>query len=703
MASQQPNERTYNVDTLKTFRYLPLHHDDEIRVLQILLASDTAAFRCKLGPIRLSEDPEYTALSYTWGDADAKYAAVAYKTETIAKTTIECDDTPFMITNNLHEALCVLRDKHEVTTIWVDQVCINQEDAEEKGHQIQQMQNIYAKAKLTYVWLGPEEDAAIAMPFIKDFAIAHEKEFFGLYSQTSDDYETGEPRFMMGTEGFQGEYYHWHYHTSLPQAGRKAWASLWDFFARPWFRRLWVLQEFIASKEVKVLAGTQECTGQQLSWAAAYIDIHQMGHLLRYDSEVRKYRIPVDNCFTLTNSIRKDVPLLYLLDKTRRFIATDLRDNVFALGGLCKTLEVTPDYSLTEAEVFLNTATALIKNSNSLDVLEQVHWPKERDDPSWVPDWTDYWRPPTLIQPILDDPRLSNPQSGDIIFPTSSTLTVHGFTIDKVDKLSAVLHPDYFDSHNPNHTYILYLFNTLVKPLKAKHKSSDSILSSFYKTLIANYITRHIIDAGKSPDIYHHDWTNFHIRLVAVAGGVQQDFNSTSAELFARHAGEKCNGRRFFITESGRLGLGPKGLRSGDRVMLFVGARVPFVMRTEDEENEVERAEREEKEKEEVQDDQSGAQEDGGEQEANKDPPHNGKELDRKQERGVSGGGIESHSPAATLEVAEAEIQEMPLGEKGETNRWILVGEAYIHGIDEWLKSEASKNLEESKVAFTLV
>jgi hypothetical protein len=105
---------------------------------------------------------------------------------------------------------------------------------------------------------------------------------------------------------------------------------------------------------------------------------------------MRKLRIPVDNCFSITNSIGKDAPLSYLLDQTRRFRVTDLRDKVFALGGLCKSLEVTPDYNLTVAEVFLNTARTLITNGNKLDVLEQAHWPKDRDDiPFWVPDWSD--------------------------------------------------------------------------------------------------------------------------------------------------------------------------------------------------------------------------------------------------------------------------------------------------------------------------
>jgi hypothetical protein len=68
-------------------------------------------------------------------------------------------------------------------------------------------------------------------------------------------------------------------------------------------------------------------------------------------------------------SMGKDRPLSYLLDQTGRFQATDLRDNVFALGGLCNSLKITPDYNLTVAEVFIDTAGALIKNSLKLDVL----------------------------------------------------------------------------------------------------------------------------------------------------------------------------------------------------------------------------------------------------------------------------------------------------------------------------------------------
>jgi hypothetical protein len=105
-----------------------------------------------------------------------------------------------------------------------------------------------------------------------------------------------------------------------------------------------------------------------------------------------------------------------------------------------------------------------------------------------------FWRPRTLDQPVLKDPRLSDPQSGEITFPAPSTLTVHGYMIDKVDILSAVLHPDYFDSQDANHTYLLYLFNTLVKPLRlsinpATASSHPSTRPSSQTTLLDTSLT----------------------------------------------------------------------------------------------------------------------------------------------------------------------------------------------------------------------
>jgi hypothetical protein len=72
MADQQLNESISSADTLDTFTYRPLQYNDETRVLQIVPDNDaTVFFECRPVLECLSEDPEYAALSYTWGDTDA--------------------------------------------------------------------------------------------------------------------------------------------------------------------------------------------------------------------------------------------------------------------------------------------------------------------------------------------------------------------------------------------------------------------------------------------------------------------------------------------------------------------------------------------------------------------------------------------------------------------------------------------------------
>jgi hypothetical protein len=151
--------------------------------------------------------------------------------------------------------------------------------------------------------------------------------------------------------------------------------------------------------------------------------------------------------------------------------------------------------------------------------------------------------------------------------------------------------------------------------------------------------------------------------------------------------------------------LGPRGLRSDDRVVLLVGARVPFTVRTEDEEKEWERYEADGAEREETtekgQDGKSGEKKDKSEKEVRGELSQDGRGVHKAREQETRNqGGIESHSSAALVAVAGAGIQVMTLGKKDDT---ILVGETYVYGLDEWLQSEDSKNLEESKVAFTLV
>jgi hypothetical protein len=115
-----------------------------------------APIHCDLSLVDLTKRPEYTALSYTWGKGA--------RTTTVPKT-IGCNGCPVPVTNNCYDALIHLRKTLPSSfAIWIDRVCINQADLDEKAVQIPLMGDIYQGAGSVYVWLGtgtPATDRAM--------------------------------------------------------------------------------------------------------------------------------------------------------------------------------------------------------------------------------------------------------------------------------------------------------------------------------------------------------------------------------------------------------------------------------------------------------------------------------------------------------------------------------------------------------------
>lgn len=91
--------------------------------------------------------PQFNALSYVWG-------TFASPTD-----TLKCCTGDFQITANCRDALCRLRHMYGGITIWVDAICIDQDNNEEKQHQITLMREIYMRAERVYFWIGKETPA----------------------------------------------------------------------------------------------------------------------------------------------------------------------------------------------------------------------------------------------------------------------------------------------------------------------------------------------------------------------------------------------------------------------------------------------------------------------------------------------------------------------------------------------------------------
>jgi hypothetical protein len=98
--------------------------------------------RCRIHSEPLELLRSYTALSYTWGPPDQTHSIVV-------------SDYKFFITLSLAAALHHIRHPSDVITLWIDQICINQEDGDEKNAQVPLMTQIYRQAEEVLIWIGP--------------------------------------------------------------------------------------------------------------------------------------------------------------------------------------------------------------------------------------------------------------------------------------------------------------------------------------------------------------------------------------------------------------------------------------------------------------------------------------------------------------------------------------------------------------------
>ena len=178
--------------------YAPLDYHDDIRTLVLEPArSWSDPIKCQLWVVSLAKGEEryYEAVSYCWVDDEKS-------------NLIYVNDRPYYITDSLNSFLRYRRVKDQSVTLWIDAICINQDDHEEKQKQVQLMREIYICSNRLTIWLGsPSGDTHLAFATI---------------------------RYILQGDGLKLPY--------LDEDSRRALNSLFD---RPLWTRIWILQEVI--------------------------------------------------------------------------------------------------------------------------------------------------------------------------------------------------------------------------------------------------------------------------------------------------------------------------------------------------------------------------------------------------------------------------------------------------------------------------
>ncbi|KAK4228914.1 heterokaryon incompatibility protein-domain-containing protein [Podospora fimiseda] len=399
-----------------------------IRLLHILPGTLLQDIECRLVDADLDVDNDgYEALSYVWGD--------------VSETTpIQVNGNTLQIGKNLRCALLNLRLADRPRILWVDAICINQEDLDERNQQVSIMGRIYQSAQRTVVFLGDEvvrkdmpENTVTAFALINALA----KDAAEAANNTSKEIVPlgkGEAWTRYGDDG----------------------SSVVTIMRVDWWKRAWTAQEIVLAKRAMLVMGRY-----QVDWDLFCAGIHY-GEALEltawtsalFGGIMESVPAPFHEVETIRNVSVNPSPnpadeLVSYLNFTKNRKAGDPRDKVFAVLGFADRLQavgITADYRSPVVDVYRDAAKKIIEVSGSLDLLGLCFFfeqPTADGLPSWVPDFgpSEHTAQPLMLDAIGRQ-RTTHASQGAKASPQwdedGEALVIQGHVVDKITSLSAI-------------------------------------------------------------------------------------------------------------------------------------------------------------------------------------------------------------------------------------------------------------------------
>lgn len=198
-----------------SYSYQRLSEDrNEIRLLQLHPGAPEDSIRCTLQPVHLSslDSRDFETVSYCWGDTEES-------------SIILVDNAPLNIPTSAEQALRRFRDTEAVRTLWIDSVCINQNDLEERAQQVELMSRIYSSGTRNLIWLGADDGTMQVTIHALDGVMKHIR-------QATNDLET--------FPASSGRDVYWEMHSLSGIPSNIDPMPILRLCTKPWFSRLWV-------------------------------------------------------------------------------------------------------------------------------------------------------------------------------------------------------------------------------------------------------------------------------------------------------------------------------------------------------------------------------------------------------------------------------------------------------------------------------
>jgi hypothetical protein len=343
------------MDFTALFPYDPIQ-PDQIRLFRFVQDSDYLS--ATLETFSANDScPQYNALSYTWS---------TYNSGATKSWAIRIGEHDLPVLDSLEPFVQALRSRRALldgTWWWIDSICIDQTNIQERDEHVRRMQDIYQNARDVIVWLGEQSlDSDCAIDFI------HLLDAMNRAGISTSELRTIFPEFRYFLE----------------------WGALQRIFSRKWWTRVWTVQESVVPSSISFWCGPRQISRDAMFtalYAADRCDVSRLKDSMAFLNSWNRSRA----WFLHKSEEEFSLSLLALAAFFCGNEATDDRDRLYGLNALATEnhgLQV--DYSKTVDEVYLHFAQSFIERHQSLDIIcfascfpSICHFSL----PSWVPDW----------------------------------------------------------------------------------------------------------------------------------------------------------------------------------------------------------------------------------------------------------------------------------------------------------------------------
>ena len=598
------------------YRYTKLASDHSIRLLKLHPPatgspdSTTDDFiSCELEEVALADNPKYEALSYAWGVFPRDFPVVV-----VMPAMARTGKITALFTNpSLYTALKRLRHPTQTRALWIDQLCINQEDDDEKSKQVVLMADIYKNAQRTVVWLGEEDgDKKVLSEMV---------EFFASRPSKPEKQDANLVKIMLDL-GYT--------ENSPDDITRRQWRhqALVRLLNRSWFSRAWIFQEVVMSAQVLLMFGGLEMSLEnlmRLSNAVFLVEQEEQGYAHSLTTSTTGF----DTLYLIKHSKpggcgdpecerRNFKPgfLGLLMQALQQLEATIPHDLIYTFMAFKENVIIIPDYKAPVSLCWTDAAKNIIIATKSLDIFSAVRGdePCSVSLPSWVPDWSKcypYARP-ICAPDFKSDFKACNALLGDNhkshtletacphIWEDASpdVLIVTGKVIGVISWLSPLSFETTYYREGLKSVFSLdqqvrFLKRCLVNPSSnAQHLRQDTE-ERVMRTMLADGAFGHNQPLAVSPQKI--------IQICSEEEEIETELRKVGSVLLSEEITQKkeildrcrqwslvVQQKRLFLCQGSEgglldLGLAPKVVKKGDLVCLLHGSKVPCVLRSLDE------------------------------------------------------------------------------------------------------------------------